>query len=56
MTIGDRIDSTKDRIKGKTNQAAGEARGDDRQKMRGHGQEVKGDLKDLKTDVNESLR
>lgn len=56
MTIRDRLDSTKDKIKGKANQAAGELRDDDEQKLRGHGQELKGDLKDVGTDVKESLR
>ena len=56
MTIADRIDNTKDKLKGKGNQAAGELRGDERQKMRGHGQEIKGDVKDLGTDVKEALK
>lgn len=56
MTMEDRIDSAKDKLKGKANQAAGELRGDERQKMRGHAQEIKGDLKDVGTDVKESFK
>lgn len=56
MTIGDRIDSAKDKMKGKTNQAVGELRGDEEQKMRGHGQELKGDAKELGTDIKETVK
>lgn len=56
MTIEDRLDSTKDKIKGKTNEVVGEMRGDERQKMKGHGQQVKGDLKEVGTDVKESFK
>lgn len=56
MTIGDRIDNAKDKVKGKANQAAGELRGDEEQKARGRAQEFKGDLKDVGTDVKESLK
>lgn len=56
MTIGDRIDSTVDKAKGKANQAAGEFRGDQDQELRGQGQELKGDLRDVKTDVKETLK
>ena len=56
MTVRDRIDNASDKLKGKANQTAGRLRGDDRQKLRGHGQELKGDLKDVGTDVKESLR
>lgn len=56
MTVGDRIDNAKDKLKGKGNQVAGELRGDDRQKLRGQGQELKGDLKEVGTDIKESLK
>lgn len=56
MTIEERIDSAKDKIKGKANQAAGEMRGDESQKRKGRAQELKGHLKDVKTDIKESLR
>jgi uncharacterized protein YjbJ (UPF0337 family) len=36
---------TWDKIKGKTNQAVGEARGDKGQEVKGHAQEAKGDVK-----------
>ena len=56
MTIGDRIDSAVDKTKGKTNQAVGEFTGDKDQKARGHAQELKGDLRDIKTDVKDALK
>lgn len=56
MTIEERIDSAKDKIKGKANQAAGELRGDEPQKRKGRAQEFKGHLKDVSTDIKESLR
>lgn len=36
---------TWDKIKGKTNQAVGNARGDKGQELKGHAQEAKGDVK-----------
>ena len=55
MTIADRVDNAKDKLKGKGNQVVGRARGDSDQELRGHGQELKGDLKDVKDDVKETF-
>ncbi|HUR69419.1 MAG TPA: CsbD family protein [Candidatus Thermoplasmatota archaeon] len=56
MTVGERIDNAKDKIKGKTNEVVGGATGNESQKLKGHGQQVKGDLKDVGTDIKESFR
>ena len=56
MTIEDRIDSGKDKLTGKANQVVGKARGDKDQELRGHGQELKGDLKDVGTDIKGDLK
>lgn len=56
MTVGDRIDSTLDRTKGRANEIAGEARGDDDQKLRGKGQRLRGDARDVATDVKDTLK
>lgn len=37
---------TWDKVKGKTNKAVGDLRDDDSQKMKGHAQETKGEVKD----------
>lgn len=56
MTIRDRIDSSIDKTKGKTNQVAGDLKGDEKQKLKGHAQELKGHLKDAGTDIKESFK
>lgn len=37
---------TMDKIRGKTNQVVGDLRGDKSQSLKGHGQEMKGDVKE----------
>lgn len=56
MTIGERIDSTVNKAKGKGNQVAGDLTGDDDRRLKGHGQELKGDLQDVKTDIKDALK
>jgi uncharacterized protein YjbJ (UPF0337 family) len=56
MTIGDRIDNNMDKMKGKGNQVGGRLTGDRDQEMRGKGQELKGDAKNVLTDVKESFK
>ena len=56
MTIGDRVDNTISKAKGKGNQVAGDLTGDERQRTRGHMQELKGDLGDVKADVKDALK
>lgn len=56
MSIGDRIDSKIDRAKGKANEIAGEARGDEDQRLRGKGQRLRGDARDVVTDVKDTLK
>lgn len=56
MTIGERIDHAKDKIGGKKDQLVGEARGDEKQKARGHVREIKSDLGEAATDIKESFK
>lgn len=56
MTIGDRIDSTVNKAKGKGNQVAGDLTGDEDRRLKGQGQELKGDLQDVKADIKDTLK
>lgn len=56
MTIGEKIDSTKDKLKGKANKIVGEVRGDKEQKEKGQLQGIKGDLEELESDIKESFK
>ena len=56
MTIGERIDHAKEKLKGKANQVAGDIKDDLAQKMKGRMQETKADLKETATDIKESFK
>lgn len=56
MTIGERIDSSVSKMKGKGNQVAGDLTDDKDRRLKGQGQELKGDLQDVKTDVKDALK
>jgi len=56
MTIGERIDNSINKAKGKANQAAGDMRDDPEQERRGRMQELKGDVGDVVTDVKEAFK
>lgn len=56
MTIGDRIDSTKDKVAGKAKEVAGAATDDKDTEMKGRLQHAKGEAKDTEADIKESFK
>lgn len=54
--IKERADEAWDKVKGKTNEVVGAARGDRSQELRGKAQTVKGNLKGGLNDVKDEMR